>query len=90
MLQWPWVKIGGYCLKGYRKSAHAVYRCEYHFVWIPKERYQVPVTYIKERLKNILIEVCEWMDVDIIEGAIASDHVHMYLAMSPKYSPSQV
>jgi len=59
-------------------------------VWIPKYRYQVLVREIKARLKEILIELCEWLDVDIIEGAIASDHVHMYLSVPPKYSPAQV
>jgi len=77
-------------MEGFRKSSHATYRCEYHFVWIPKYRYQVLVREIKARLKEILIELCEWLDVDIIEGAIASDHVHMYLSVPPKYSPAQV
>jgi hypothetical protein len=77
-------------MEGYRKSSHAVYRCEYHFVWIPKYRYQVLVKEVKSRLKEILIELCEWLDVDIIEGAIASDHVHMYVSVPPKYSPSHV
>ncbi len=77
-------------MEGFRKSSHATYRCEYHFVWIPKYRYQALVREIKARLKEILIELCEWLDVDIIEGAIASDHVHMYLSVPPKYSPAQV
>ena len=77
-------------MEGYRKSSHAVYRCEYHFVWIPKYRYQVLLKEITSRLKQILIELCEWLDIDIIEGAIASDHVHMYLSVPPKYAPSQV
>jgi putative transposase len=45
---------------------------------------------IKARLQEILIELCEWLDVDILEGAIASDHVHMYLSVPPKNSPAQV
>ena len=77
-------------MEGYQKSAHATYRCEYHFVWVPKYRYQVLVSEIKSRLKEILVELCEWLDVSIIEGAIASDHVHMYLSVPPKYSPSGV
>jgi putative transposase len=77
-------------MEGYRKSSHAVYRCEYHFVWTPKYRYQVLIKEIKSRLKEILIELCEWLDLDIIEGAIASDHVHMYVSVPPKYSPSHV
>ena len=77
-------------MEGYRKSSHAVYRCEYHFVWIPKYRYQVLVKEIKPRLKEILVELCDWLDIDIIEGAIVSDHIHMYLSVPPKYSPSHV
>jgi len=77
-------------MEGYRKSSHAVYRCEYHFVWIPKYRYQILVKEVKPRLKDILTELCEWLDITIIEGAICSDHVHMYISMPPKYSPAQV
>ena len=77
-------------MEGYRKSAHAVYRCEYHFVWIPKYRYHVLIKDIKSRLKEILMELCEWLDIDILEGAIASDHIHLYVSVPPKHSPSQV
>jgi len=34
------------------------------------------------------MELCNWLDVKIIEGAICSDHIHMYLSVPPKYSPS--
>lgn len=77
-------------MEDYNKSSHAVYRCEYHFVWIPKYRYQVLVKEIKPRLKEILMELCNWLDIGIIEGAVCSDHVHMYLPVPPKYSPSYV
>jgi putative transposase len=45
---------------------------------------------IKAGLKEILTELCEWLDIDILEGAIASDHVHMYVSVPPKHSPSHV
>ena len=77
-------------MEKYSKSSHAIYRCEYHFVWVPKYRYQILVEEIKSRLKEILFELCEWLDIKIIEGAIASDHVHMYLSVPPKYSPAHV
>ena len=77
-------------MEGYRKSSHAVYRCEYHFVWVPKYRYQVLVNDVKQRLKEILTELCEWQDIAIIEGAICSDHVHMYVSVPPKHSPPHV
>ena len=71
-------------MEGYRKLAYAVYRFEYHFVWIPKYCYQILVKEIKSRLKETLTELCEWLDVDILKGAIASDHVHRYVLVPPK------
>jgi len=59
-------------------------------VWVPKYRYQILVNEVKKRLKEILVELCNWLDITIIEGAICSDHVHMYLSVPPKYSPSYV
>ena len=77
-------------MEGYRKSSHATYRCEYHFIWVPKYRYQILINEIKPRLKEIFMELCEWLDIEIVEGAIIPDHVHMYLSVPPKYSPSHV
>ena len=77
-------------MEGYRKSSHATYRCEYHFIWVPKYRYQILINEIKPRLKEIFMELCEWLDIEVIEGAITPDHVHMYLSVPPKYSPSHV
>ena len=74
----------------YRKSSHATYRCEYHFVWVPKYQYKILVEDIRPGLQKILNQLCEWLDVTIIEGAVCSDHVHMYLSVPPKYSPSYV
>ncbi|HYA40696.1 MAG TPA: IS200/IS605 family transposase, partial [Syntrophobacteraceae bacterium] len=45
---------------------------------------------VKPRLKEILVELCNWLDITIIEGAICSDHVHMYLSVPPKLAPSHV
>jgi len=72
------------------KTSHVIYRCEYHFVWVPKYRYKVLVGEVRERLKDILTELCEWQEITILEGAIKEDHVHMYLSVPPKHSPSQV
>lgn len=77
-------------MTNYRKSSHVYYRCEYHFVWIPKYRYGVLIAQVKHKLEEILQDLCEWLDIVIIEGAICIDHVHMYLSIPPKYSPSYV
>ena len=77
-------------MEGYNKSSHSIYRCEYHFVWVPKYRYAVLINEIKPRLKEILVELCEWLKISIFEGAICPDHVHMYLSVPPKHSPAYV
>lgn len=77
-------------MEKYLRSAHVVYRCEYHFVWVPKYRFKVLIGDVKVRLKEILTELCEWLEITIIEGAIKEDHVHMYLSVPPKYAPAHV
>jgi REP element-mobilizing transposase RayT len=72
------------------KTSHVVYRCEYHFVWVPKYRYRVLIGEVRERLREILRELCEWQEITILEGAIKEDHVHLYLSVPPKHSPSHV
>ena len=77
-------------MEGYRKSSHAAYRCEYHLVWIPNYWHQAVVNHIKSSLKEILMVLCEWLDSDIMEDTIASDHVYLYVLVPPKHSPSHV
>ena len=77
-------------MENYRKLSHSVYRCEYHLVWVPKYRYQILVADIKPRLKEIIRELCEWMEVTLIEGAICPDHIHLYVDIPPKHSVSHV
>ena len=64
-------------MEGCRRSSHATYRCEYHFVWIPKYRYQVMVKEIKSGLQEMLTGLCEWLMIDIVEEAIVSERVPM-------------
>jgi len=77
-------------MEKYRKSAHATYRCEFHFVWVPKYRYRVLIDDVKPRLKEILYNLCEWSGIVLIEGSICDDHIHLYLSAPPKLSASCV
>ena len=77
-------------MDNYRKTSHAVYRCDYHFVWIPKYRFSLLEGELKQDLKEILRELCEWKGFEIIEGAISKDHIHMLISVPPKYSPAYV
>ena len=76
--------------KRYRRSPHTVYEVKYHFVFCPKYRYKVMTGEIKKRLQAMINEVCEEMEIEIVQGKIMEDHVRVCLSVPPKYSPAEV
>jgi hypothetical protein len=42
---------------------------------------------IKSRFKEILTELCDRLEIAILEGVIASDHVHIYVSVPLKHFP---
>jgi len=42
----------------------------------------------KEAVREILRKLCEYKKVEIIEGSVSSDHVHLCLSIPPKLSVS--
>ncbi len=74
----------------YRKRTHSTYQCKYHFVWVPKYRFKILTGGVKDELQTILGQLCENMDIIILQGKIQSDHVHLYISVPPMYSPSEV
>jgi putative transposase len=77
-------------MKKYRRSAHAAYEIKYHFVWCPKYRFRILDGEIKSWLERAISEVCEALDVLIVEGHISKDHVHLCVSAPPKLSPSMI
>ncbi len=69
--------------------SHCKWKCQYHIVFIPKYRQQILYGQIKEDIREILKKLCEYKKVEIIEGAICKDHIHLCISMPPKYSISQ-
>ena len=49
----------------------------YHIVWITKYRYKVLQGKLRERVRDIIRQVCRELGVQIIEGVLSSDHIHM-------------
>ena len=77
-------------LSKYNKLAHAVYDCRYHVVWTTKYRFKIIDEKIETGLKWAIKEVCDWKDIQILEGSIGEEHIHLYLQIPPKYSISDV
>ena len=75
-------------LEKYRTQSHAMYDCRYHVVWVTKYRFKVIDKDVEVSLKWIIKEICDWKDIEIIEGSVQEEHVHLYLRIPPKYSIS--
>jgi len=73
----------------YRKLSHAIYKCEYHIVFVPKYRYKILEGAIKEFLEEEIKKLCEWKDIIIEEMNIQKDHIHMVVSIPPKNSISE-
>jgi putative transposase len=58
---------------------------KYHVVFCPKYRRELISDSVGERLKNIVSDVCESMQVDMLEIETMPDHVHMLLEVDPQY-----
>ena len=66
--------------------AHTKWNCKYHIVFAPK--YRRKIFYEEKRLaiRDILRTICGWKGVEIIEGEVCPDHVHLLLSIPPKMS----
>jgi len=69
--------------------SHTKWKCQYHIVFIPKYRRKVLYGKIKVDIREILIKLCKYKKVEIIEGAVCADHVHLCISIPPKLSVSE-
>jgi len=71
--------------QSYKSNNNIVYSCKYHIVWCPKYRRKVLIGDVETRLKELLIEACANMNVDIIEMELMPDHVHILIEVDPQF-----
>lgn len=68
--------------------AHTKWLCKYHIVFSPKYRRKIIFANIRETIGEILKDLCKYKGVEIIEGHLIQDHVHMLVSIPPKISVS--
>ena len=68
--------------------AHTKWLCKYHIVFTPKYRRKVIYNKYREDLREILKMLCDWKRVEILEGHLMPDHIHMLVSIPPKISVS--
>ena len=77
-------------MENYRTGSHTRYSLKYHFVWVTKYRKPILLGPVSFRLRDLVREVCRTNDVEILEGAVSRDHVHILVSCPPTISPSKL
>ena len=73
-----------------RKSSHTTSNIMVHLVWITKYRYPVLKGDIKKRCHQLIIQICDSLDIRIIGGVVSKDHIHLHIEYPPKLSISNI
>ena len=72
-----------------KSLSHVRWKCQYHIVFIPKYRKKVLYGKLKADVRDIISTLCRYKEVEIIDGAVCEDHIHLSVAIPPKYSISK-
>ncbi len=73
-----------------RKNSHVQYDIQYHVVWTTKYRYKVLVNKIALRVRELIRQSCNSMNVTIIKGAVGKEHIHLLISCPPSISVSKI
>ena len=74
----------------YESLSHTKWECKYHVVFIPKCRRRTLYEQLRQHLGEVFRELARQKESRVEEGHLMADHVHMMLAIPPKYAVSQV
>lgn len=67
-----------------KSLARTRWDCTYHVVFIPKYCRKVLYDENRQKLMGIIKRLYRDVDVEIVEGAVWPDHIHMSLRISPR------
>lgn len=57
--------------------AYTKWMCKYHTVFTPKGGRKIIYFKLREDIKNIIKDLCEWKGIEVIEGHMMSNHIHL-------------
>ena len=79
-----------YTMETYEQLSHTTYLCSYHVIFCPKYRFRILQGKLGQKVRDWIRKISEWKGVEILEGHISKDHVHLVLSIPPKYAVSEV
>ena len=74
----------------WRSLSHVRWDCKYHVVIVPKYRKRKLYGKFRKTVGDIIKDLCRQRGVELLEGHLMPDHIHMCLSVPPKYSIAMV
>ena len=72
-----------------KSIAHSRWNSTYHIVFISKCRRKIMYGKVKRDIVEVINKLCEMKQVELIDGNVCRDHIHMYVAIPPKMRVSE-
>jgi putative transposase len=73
-------------MREWQSQAHVKWYCRYPVVSVPKYRRKSMFGAIRKDVGEMFRTLCGRFEVELVEGHVMPDHVHMCLGIPPKYS----
>ena len=70
----------------WQSLSHVRWECKYHVVIVPKYRRKKLFGKFRVRVGEIIKDLCRQRGVELIEGHLMPDHIHMCLSVPAKFS----
>ena len=70
----------------WQNLSHVRWECKYHVIIVPKYRKRVLYGKIRRRVGEILRDLCRQRGIEMLEGHLMPDHIHMCISVPPKFS----
>ena len=86
MHDWQRAKQEELPMHDWQSLSHVRWDCKFHVVFVPKYRTKKLFGKFRNKVGEILKELCRQRGVELLEGHLMSDHIHMCLSVAPKYS----
>jgi putative transposase len=77
-------------MKYERKLAHTIYDHKHHLCWITKYRFPMLTGEIAGRAREIIKQICKENEVEILQGHIRPEHVHLVVSIPPHLAISKL
>ena len=75
-------------LYGKNSLAHTKWVCKYPIVFTPKYRRKIIYNQLRADIQKDIKDLCKWKGVEIIEGHMMPDHIHLFLSILSEYNIS--